>query len=168
MSNQQKYENAVKTIKKAIEKGRYRAARAGNAEMLSLYYGVGKYVSQNTRNGAWGSGAIGTISRQLQKELPGLRGFSETNIRYMRLFYENWEQHVNHQPMADDLEVDETLLLTETRQPSADELNWNEFLSISFSHHIEILSKTSLLVISTELRSRGKKCSLTCCFSIGH
>ena len=145
MSDIQRYDSAVRTIRTAIEKSRYRAARAGNAELLSLYCGIGKYVSENTRSGAWGSDAIGAISKQLQKELPGLRGFSETNIKYMRLFYENWEQYVNRQPAADDLELDGKLLLAETRQPSADELDWNEFLSISFSHHIEIISKTSSL-----------------------
>ncbi len=105
------YDSAVRTIRTAIEKSRYRAARAGNAELLSLYYGIGKYVSENTRSGAWGSDAIDAISKQLLKELPGLRGFSETNIKYMRLFYENWEQYVNRQPAADDLELDGKMLL---------------------------------------------------------
>jgi hypothetical protein len=41
------YENAVSIIKQAVEKSRYRAAKAGNAELLSLYYGIGKYVSEN-------------------------------------------------------------------------------------------------------------------------
>ena len=145
MSDIIRYDSAVKTIKRAIEKSRYRAARAGNAELLSLYYGIGKYVSENTRSGTWGSDAIGAISRQLQRELPGLRGFSETNIKYMRLFYENWQQSVNRQLPADDLELDESLLLSEIRQPMADEIDWSEFISISFSHHIEILTKTSSL-----------------------
>ena len=83
-----------------------------------------------------------TIVKQLQRELPGLRGFSETNIKYMRLFYENWRDYVNRQPLADDLEIDGNMLLAEIRQPSADELNWSEFLSLSFSHHIEIITKT--------------------------
>ena len=42
-----------------------------------------------------------TISQQLQKELPGLRGFSATNIKNMRSFYEEWSPFVNCQPMAD-------------------------------------------------------------------
>ena len=40
--------------------------------------------------GYWGKGAIETISRQLQRELPGLRGFSAANIKFMRQFYETW------------------------------------------------------------------------------
>lgn len=46
-----------------------------------LYYGIGCYVSKNSRERFWGKGAIDTIIQQQQKELPGLRGFSATNIR---------------------------------------------------------------------------------------
>ena len=57
-----------------------------------LYYGVGKYISENSRSGFWGTGAIDAISEQLQKELPGLRGFSARNLRNMRMFFEEWTQ----------------------------------------------------------------------------
>lgn len=50
--------------------------------------GIGKYISLNSRNGFWGKGAIDAISEQLDKELPGLKGFSARNLRYMRTFYE--------------------------------------------------------------------------------
>lgn len=39
------YEYAVAAIKQAVEKSRHRAAKAGNAELLSLYYGIGKYAT---------------------------------------------------------------------------------------------------------------------------
>ena len=41
----EKYREAVKTIKTAILKSQNRAAKHTNAEMLSLYYGIGGYVS---------------------------------------------------------------------------------------------------------------------------
>jgi len=50
----------------------------------------GKDLSLNTRNAKWGSAAIETISRQLRKELPGLKGFSATNLKNMRVFYDEW------------------------------------------------------------------------------
>ena len=126
MNDINKYEYAVKTIKQAVEKSRYRATKAGNAELLSLYYGIGKYVSENTRNGTWGTDAIKTISTRLKSELVGVRGFSESNIKNMRLFYEEWCAYVNRQPMADDLEVNEEGFLLAIRQPMAGEINWNE------------------------------------------
>ena len=84
------YNAAVQTIKEAILRSQYKAAKLVNREMLSLYYGIGRYISANSREGFWGTGAIKTISERLRKELPGLKGFSQTNLKYMRIFYEEW------------------------------------------------------------------------------
>lgn len=153
MNDLQTYAEAVRVIKEAILRSQYRAASVANKEQLSLYYGIGCYVSKNSREGFWGKGAIETISQLLQKELPGLRGFSATNIKNMRSFYEEWSSVINRQPLADenkqltsvsDSTLDEYLLL-EIRQPSADEFNWGDFFAIGFSHHIEIITKAKTL-----------------------
>lgn len=83
--------NAVKAIKCAILQSQQRALTAINQEQLSLYFGIGRFVSINTRNKNWGKGFIEVISRQIRKELPGLRGFSSTNLKNMRTFYEEWK-----------------------------------------------------------------------------
>lgn len=145
MDISQNYIEAVKAIKEAILRSQYRAAASVNKEQLSLYYGIGRYVSENSRRGFWGKGAIEHISSTLQKELPGLREFSARSIKNMRQFYEEWEVVLNQQPMAADLKLDEKLLLVEIRQPMAAEFNWTDFLSIGFSHHIEIIAKTKIL-----------------------
>lgn len=92
---------AVSYIKQAIQRSQARALRSVNNEVLSLYYGVGRYVSENTRHNKWGKGALKTISEQLQKEIPGLTGFGETNLKDMRTFYEEWSPIVNRRPVAD-------------------------------------------------------------------
>ncbi len=154
MSDLQAYTKAVRIIKEAILRSQYRAASSANKEQLSLYYGIGCYVSKNSRGNFWGKGAIETISQQLQRELPGLRGFSATNIKNMRSFYEEWSSIVNRQPMADEnqaltaisnSELDELLLLAKIRQPMADKFNWSDFVAIGFSHHIEIITKAKSL-----------------------
>ena len=146
------YNQAVQLIKSAILQNQLEAAKAVNRQMLALYYGVGKYVSDNTRKGFWGTGAIETISEQLRRELPGLRGFSPTSIKKMRQFYEQWCNVVNRPPTADDLQTtaDETILpfkslLLANRQPMAGDFDWHDFLALSFSHHDEILSKTKTI-----------------------
>ena len=58
---------AVQDIKQAILRSQYEAARNANAELLSLYFGVGKYVSAHTRQGAWGTGAIERISERCNR-----------------------------------------------------------------------------------------------------
>lgn len=134
-------QQAVGYIKQAIQRSQARALRTVNNEVLSLYYGVGRYVPENSRHGMWGKGAIKSISEQLQKEVPGLTGFGVSNIRNMRQFYEEWSPIVNRQPMAGELPIDENELLLEIRQPVAGELDWADFLAVPFSHHMEILNK---------------------------
>ena len=96
------YTAAVKAIKEAILESRYRAARLVNKEVLALYYAIGGYISVQSRAAKWGSNAIGTISELLQQELPGLRGFSETSIKRMRIFYEAWCGMFENRPSATD------------------------------------------------------------------
>lgn len=85
-----KYSNEVDIIKTAILQSQARVVKAANQEQLALYFGIGRYVSANTRNKNWGKGAIKAISDLLRKELPGLRGFGERHLKNMRSFYEAW------------------------------------------------------------------------------
>lgn len=95
---------AVKNIKSAILKSQSQIALNGNRIQLSLYFGIGKYISENTRNNYWGTSAIENISTQLQKEMPGLRGFSTTNLKNMRSFFEKWNDELDLQSLTDDLQ----------------------------------------------------------------
>ena len=90
---------AVKDIKLAILQARAKAAHLANAEALKLYFFVGGYISKKTRNAKWGSGAITALSNQLQVELPGLRGFSASNIKRMRQLYEVWSEVFEFRPL---------------------------------------------------------------------
>ena len=109
MDDLQKYTEDVQVIKEAILSSQYRAVSSINREQLSLYYGIGKYVSKNSRNGFWGKGAIETISQQLQRELPGLRGFSAANIKFMRQFYETWCDDLKSLTAVSEIREDESL-----------------------------------------------------------
>jgi len=88
--------NAVQVIKAAILQSQQRTLKAINQEQLALYYGIGRYVSANTRKKNWGKGALATISEQLRRELPGLKGFSERNLKNTRTFYEEWRMLENY------------------------------------------------------------------------
>ena len=81
MGKLSRYGDAVQAIKQAILKSQYEATKGVNAQQLALYYSIGRYISVNTRSNTWGTGAINAISLQLQKELPGLRGFSARNLK---------------------------------------------------------------------------------------
>ncbi len=145
----QQYKQAVRDIKNAILQSQYRAAKMITGEELSLDFGIGAYISERSRQDKWGTAAIDRISEQLRRELPGLRGFSSRSIRNMRVFYEYWSQYIIWQPSAAKLQssrneaiVDIDCLSIQKWSPIASEINREEFLGISFSHHMEILQKT--------------------------
>ena len=140
--------NAVQAIKVAILQSQQRALAAINQEQLALYYGIGRFVSMNTRNKNWGKGFIEAVSEQLRKELPGLRGFSAASLRKMRTFYEEWQ-------MLSDNSFVETNKLVDIESNSF--VGTNElpivqfkidanfpivaFMNIGFTHHYAIISK---------------------------
>ena len=157
--------SAVKDIKLAILQARNHAARASNEEALKLYFFVGGYISKKTRNAKWGTGAIDALSERLQVELPGLRGFSASNIKRMRTFFESWVDDAEIRPLALG-ELPQELLptsngLTAFAKPSSHEAKAQctvnrptalgeiesedaipAFLTVGFSHHCSILEKT--------------------------
>lgn len=139
---------AVADIKSAILSSQYRLAHSANGELLSLYYGIGQYISDNTRNKTWGTGAINAISSQLQKEMPGLRGFSASALKRMRTFYEQWCDIINRPLAVGDLKEHDNPINIKAliiRPLIVGELDLHDFLSLSFTHHSEILAKTSSL-----------------------
>lgn len=134
---------AVCLIKTAILRSQEKALISINQEQLSLYYGIGRYISRNTRSGVWGSDALETISRQLRAEMPGLRGFSATNLRLMRIFYEAWKGlEVKSSVATDEMQVVENQenIIRQLRLTNYEDFPITAFLNISFSHHSTILS----------------------------
>ena len=112
---------------------------------LGLYYGVGRYVSSRVQSGAWGEGSLKAVSAQLRNELPGLRGFSERNLYYMKTFYEEWSQMLascdaSHDPALASAEKHGSSILHSQVQ------NWEDgvcdaFFGISFTAHRTIIEK---------------------------
>lgn len=157
MERNENYALAVKTIKTAILQGQYAAAKGTNRIQLATYFAIGKYISLNSRQGFWGKGAIETISEQLRRELPGLRGYSPSNMKNMRLFYEKWSVLDSKSPIAigESSEQNSTIAIGElqsedyqidiSRSLSVDnvvDFPIEVFFSVPFTHHIRILEKT--------------------------
>ena len=139
-----RYGDAVRAIKQAILKSQYEAVKGVNAQQLALYYSIGGYISANTRTGTWGKGAIDAISSQLQEELPGLRGFSATNLRNMRIFFEAWspEDAQGDSSVATDESV--RVALGNFHQAQLMKLQPKDaeaFKNIGFTHQMAILNQ---------------------------
>ena len=148
---------AVETIKTAILQGQHEALKGTNRVQLAVYYGIGKYLSKNTRRFAYGTGALKAISEQLRKDMPGLRGFSETNLKNMRLFYEQWDfLDANSSVTTDESSNNQqSSVATDELQSPANQIDIyrviaipnitdfpiESFFSVPFSHHVDIYKK---------------------------
>ncbi len=153
------YIKFISEIKENIIKSRYKAASLANKEMLLLYYYTGYKLSQKIKSSKWGNGVVSNISKDLKKELPGLRGFSFRNLQNMKQFYEEYELLQNlllpsqdqsfiiMQSSTAQLKENEFMqLMTAQINDEDNDLKIetfieNSFLKIGFTHHITLINK---------------------------
>lgn len=156
---------AVETIKTAILQSQYQAAKEITRVQLILYYGIGRYLSSKKGKKTWGTSVLETISSQLRKELPGLRGFSASNLKNMRQFYDNWSfleesnstdasvellsNNSNSAVMTGELKDNQKSIIpiTDFKLSGVKPADFpiEDFFKVPFSHHIAIFSKVKNL-----------------------
>ena len=136
-----KYHGAVQAIKTAILQGQYEAAKGVNRIQLAVYFAIGKYISVHTRTQSWGTPALEFISGQLRRELPGLRGFSENNLKNMRKFYEAWKMLdkttiaiVESLNTGKHIDIQHAMVI-----PNTFDFPVEDFFRLPFTHHIRII-----------------------------
>src|ERR1044072_700580 len=140
------YLQFVQDIKQQILESRYQAAKLVNKELLLLYYNIGKMLNQKIRQAKWGDKVLQSISADLQKELPGLKGFSQRSLKKMRQFYEEYQQlPIRPLSTAQLQSASKRQMVTDQRQKSEKEplttaqiepAVIETFFSISFTHHV--------------------------------
>jgi predicted nuclease of restriction endonuclease-like (RecB) superfamily len=84
------YQGYLTELKQRIRSAQLKAARVVNLELVSLYWEMGKSIIEQQKASKWGSGFIAALSKDLQNEFPGMGGFSETNLKRMRRFAEQY------------------------------------------------------------------------------
>lgn len=130
------YIRLITDLKKNILQSRYVAARLANREQLLLYFRIGKMLAEKIAAEKWGAKILAQISEDLQKQLPGLRGFSYRNMMKMKQFAECYSSlPFLPSPMA------ELRKPRSKAKPEPIKLP-DHFLNISFTHHIVILNKS--------------------------
>ena len=77
-------------IKNRVLTARQRAALAVNAELVSLYWHIGRDILQRQAAQGWGSKVIDRLGRDLREAFPEMKGLSTRNLMYMRTFAEAW------------------------------------------------------------------------------
>jgi len=95
------YGSLLTEIKDRIRQAQTRAALSVNAEMIGMYWDIGRMIHQKQQLEGWGRGIIPRLARDIRNELPEVKGFSERNIGYMiRFFREYGDPPILQQPAA--------------------------------------------------------------------
>ena len=90
-------------IMKRIRSAQYEAMRAVNKEMISLYWDIGRQITQRQKELGWGKSVVENLSRDIQKEFPGIQGFGVRNIWNMARFYSEYQSNIILQPLVAEI-----------------------------------------------------------------
>lgn len=102
--------NIISEIKDDIRRTQIKSIQEVNSNLIMLYFRLGKIVSENV---SYGSNFTKQVSDELKLTFPNMKGFSERNIRAMRLFYEEYKDDENWQQLVAKLPWGHNLLLIE-------------------------------------------------------
>ncbi|MBT9130680.1 MAG: hypothetical protein DDT41_00970 [candidate division WS2 bacterium] len=81
-----KYQDFLVQVKSRIQTAQMRAVLSVNAELIYLYWDIGRMIDKKQKAEGWGTGVIPKLARDIRNELPEVKGFSERNISYMIRF----------------------------------------------------------------------------------
>ena len=129
------YATLLADIKQRVRRAQVRAMLAVNAELIRLYWDIGRVIDERQQQEGWGAGVIPRLARDLHNDLPEEKGFSERNIKQMLAFYREYAQLSFVQQSAAQIE-------TEPKVPQAAALFTAELiLALPWTHHAILMAK---------------------------
>lgn len=114
------YLNFKNEITARIRSAQYEALKAVNKEMIALYWEVGKRITEQQTALGWGKSVVENLSRDIQKEFPGIKGFGVSNMWDMARFYAEYQSNEILQPLVGEISWSKHIVILtkckETRQ----------------------------------------------------
>ena len=101
------YREWISEVSKRFHQSQIKAAVKVNDEMLRFYWQLGKELHDRKDKFSYGQSFYKTISRDLRRELPDVKSFSETNLRYMQKFAELYSEVSNLPQVGEDFRSEE-------------------------------------------------------------
>jgi predicted nuclease of restriction endonuclease-like (RecB) superfamily len=134
------YSSLLIEIKTRIQTAQTHAVLAVNAELIRLYWQIGKLLDARQAEEGWGAGVIPRLALDIRNELPEVKGFSERNLKRMLAFYRAYAQELTFvpQPVAQveaPAKVPQAVALNETQTGPL------PMLSLPWGHHILLLER---------------------------
>lgn len=87
-------------IKERIRSAQYEALRKVNKELVALYWDLGRMIVERQTKAGYGDAVVEQLAEDLQREFPGIGGFSRRNVFYMREFHAAYKDNEKVQPLV--------------------------------------------------------------------
>ena len=87
LASNQDYVEWLTDLKLKIRRNQVKAAVQVNETLLRLYWDMEREINERQKKSKWGSGFLAQLSRDLMTEFPDMKGFSRSNLQYIKRFY---------------------------------------------------------------------------------
>ena len=102
----QKTETHFNEILITIKEAKSRAYSNINRELISLYWDIGRYISQKVEKKLWGRSVVESLASYIKQQQPNLKGYSKSNLWRMKQFYDTYKDNKKLAPVV--REIDDT------------------------------------------------------------
>ena len=104
-------EHQFSEIKNLISTATENSYKAVNAELINLYWNIGKHISQKIESSEWGKGIVSNLSDYLKRTEPNVKGFSSQNLWRMKQFFEVYNKNKKLSPMVREISWTNNLII---------------------------------------------------------
>jgi predicted nuclease of restriction endonuclease-like (RecB) superfamily len=118
MPDEGRYIAFLDDVKTRIRSAQVKAALAVNRELLLLYWHIGREILARQQAEGWGSKVLERLSKDLKREFPEMKGFSRSNLKYMRAFAEAWPDGIGQAPLGQITWYHNIALLEKLKDPN--------------------------------------------------
>ncbi|MDE6252676.1 MAG: PDDEXK nuclease domain-containing protein [Lachnospiraceae bacterium] len=107
------YKLLVDEVKELIHKKQYKVLKAINSETINLYWEIGEEIYRQQEENGWGKSIVQVLSKELQKEFPGAKGYSAANLWRMRNFYLSYHNSEKLAPLVREISWSNNIIIME-------------------------------------------------------
>ncbi len=130
-----RYASLFGDIKQRIRQSQTRAMLAVNAELIRLYWDIGRLIDARQESEGWGFQVIPKLSIDIRNELPEEKGFSERNIKRMLAFYRQYKE------LAIVPQAEAQIKISSKVPQAVAQITSEVLLSIPWGHHLTLIEK---------------------------
>jgi predicted nuclease of restriction endonuclease-like (RecB) superfamily len=130
------YKVWLNELKSTIQRSQIKAALSVNAELIGLYWELGRQISEKQKSASWGDKILSQLAKDLKTEFPEMGGFSKTNLVYCRKFFQFYTEDIDKKPFIESPE-----LPTVIGEQLVHQFDEQLVRQIPWGHHLVILKK---------------------------